>query len=298
MAVSLKFPQTTYATNNYSALAFHPHIPSFSGVFRGRELTPKQRRLASGLLPLDHLLDGGIVRGRISEIIGADGTGKTSLAAAFMAQATNRGEIGAWIDSSGGFDPASIAAAGVVLPRVLWVAAANKRATGSFSGSVATYHDYVDDQINYSRQTALKKKYRPPPEAMVKAVEWLLVAGGFGLIVLDFKQAPALSQAVALRLARAAERSGTAVLVTATRRMCGTFAALSLTLRCHRACFSRTHLKAPILFDGLELEACVARNKLGGSGGTVTWKPLTYLDGFTDFAPDSVAAPATRARAH
>ena len=42
----------------------------FAGVFRGRELTRKDLRLPSGLPLVDSLLDGGIVRGRVSEIIG------------------------------------------------------------------------------------------------------------------------------------------------------------------------------------------------------------------------------------
>src|SRR5579859_7954375 len=93
-----------------------------TGVFHGRELTRKERRLTCGIAPLDGLIGGGIVRGRISEIIGNPGAGKTSLAAAFAASATARGEVAAWLDAAGSFDPASIAAAGVDLARMLWVA--------------------------------------------------------------------------------------------------------------------------------------------------------------------------------
>ena len=39
-------------------------LPEFAGVFRGRELTRKERRLACGIAPLDSLIGGGIVRGR------------------------------------------------------------------------------------------------------------------------------------------------------------------------------------------------------------------------------------------
>src|SRR5271168_983078 len=80
-----------------------------AGVFRGRELTLKHRRLASGITPLDHLIGGGIVRGRISEIIVATGTGKTSLAMAFAAKAT-RNEAAAWIETGDQLDPASLIA--------------------------------------------------------------------------------------------------------------------------------------------------------------------------------------------
>ncbi len=76
-----------------------------TGIFTGRELTRKDRRLSSGLAPIDHLLGAGIVRGRISEIVGPLGAGKTSLAASFVASATRDGEVAAWIDSAGSFDP-------------------------------------------------------------------------------------------------------------------------------------------------------------------------------------------------
>ena len=97
-------------------------LGGIAGVFRGRELTRKEGRLRCGITPIDDLIGGGIVRGRISEIIGDASAGKTSLAAAFAAAATGRGEVVAWIDADGGLDPASTAAAGVDLARLLWVA--------------------------------------------------------------------------------------------------------------------------------------------------------------------------------
>jgi hypothetical protein len=98
-----------------------------TGIFRGRKLIRKERRLSCGIAPIDNLIGGGIVRGRVSEIIGNSGAGKTTLAAAFVASVTARGEIAAWIDASGSFDPASIAAAGVDLARMLWVATPSDR---------------------------------------------------------------------------------------------------------------------------------------------------------------------------
>jgi hypothetical protein len=56
--------------------------------------------------------------------------------------------------------------------------------------------------------------------------------------------------------------------------MCGTFAALSLTLRRERVCFSRSRPGGPVLFSGLNLEARVARNKLGGSGQIAKWQAV------------------------
>jgi hypothetical protein len=122
---------------------------------------------------------------------------------------------------------------------------------------------------------------RPSGMVVLKAAEWILTAGGFGLLVIDCAgmndfngRFNAFTQSAALRLAHGAERSGTAVLLIARRRMCGTFAVLSLMLNRNRTCFSPAGGGAPVLFDGLTVEARVARNKLGGSGGAATWSAL------------------------
>jgi RecA/RadA recombinase len=44
---------------------------SFQGVFKGHELTRKDRRLTCGISQIDALI-GGIARGRISEITGPE----------------------------------------------------------------------------------------------------------------------------------------------------------------------------------------------------------------------------------
>jgi hypothetical protein len=233
-------------------------LPEFAGVFRGRELTRKDRRLYSGLYLIDELIGGGIVRGRVSEITGIAGSGKTSLAASFIGTATRRGEVAAWIDAADVFDPESFAAAD--LARILWISCGK---FGTDGNEVA-----ANKRIRETR-----RKFKTPVAAELKVAEWLLAAGGLGLVVIDFgERSRALPQSSSLRLARAAERSGTAVIVLAAQRICGTFAALSLTLHRDRACFSRPSTNAPVLFDGMVIEARLARNKLGGSGGTATWK--------------------------
>jgi len=222
----------------------------FAGVFRGHELTRKDRRLSSGLDPLDDLIDGGIPRGRISEITGRAGCGKTSIAASFAKSATRRGEVAAWLDVSGTFDPESMAAAGVELRRMLWASMTMTTMT------TATRMPRVAASPLARRQSAI-----------IKAAELVLEAGGFGLVVLDFGEAPrALTHASALRIARAAERSGAAVIALAPWRMCGTFAALSLATSRAETSFSRTAPGAPMMFDGLTVDAMVARNKMGGTG--------------------------------
>jgi circadian clock protein KaiC len=53
---------------------------------------PDEEKLESGIEELDHLLGGGIERGTSTLIVGAAGTGKSSLAAQFVAAAARRGQ--------------------------------------------------------------------------------------------------------------------------------------------------------------------------------------------------------------
>ena len=111
--------------------------------------------------------------------------------------------------------------------------------------------------------------------AIVKAAELVLEAGGFGLVVVDFGEAPrALAYASSLRIARAAERSGAAVIAIAPWRMYGTFAALSLATSRAETSFSRLAPGSPVTFDGLAVDAMVARNKMGGTGRRVRVRAL------------------------
>ena len=111
--------------------------------------------------------------------------------------------------------------------------------------------------------------------AIVKAAELVLEAGGFGLVVVDFGEAPrALTYASSLRIARAAERSGAAVIAIAPWRMCGTFAALSIAASRAGTSFSRLAPGSPVIFDGLAVDAMVARNKMGGTGRHVRVRAL------------------------
>ena len=110
---------------------------------------------------------------------------------------------------------------------------------------------------------------------IVKAAELVLEAGGFGLVVVDFGEAPrALTYASSLRIARAAERSGAAVIAIAPWRMCGTFAALSIAASRVESSFSRLAPGSPVIFDGLAVDAMVARNKMGGTGRHVRVRAL------------------------
>ncbi len=210
------------------------------GVFKGRELTRGDRRLGASLEPVNVLLEGGIPRGRISEVIGRRGCGKTSLAAAFISSATRRGEVTAVIDLANSFDPATMAEGGVELSRVLWVHPGEVKIKGllDVEGVLDAYHSPLPHPLPGQGEGIDRKKRA---KNFLRAADLVLEAGGFGLLVMDFgESAFTLTSSSALRLARMAERSGTAVLMLVTRPVCGTFAAVSLDLVATRTIFSRS----------------------------------------------------------
>ena len=248
-AISIHLPDADALLNGQLASPEQlQQVLELPGVFKGHELTRKEGRITCGIAPLDALL-GGLARGRISEVTGPVSSGKTTVAAAFASAASRRGEVVGWVDVPGAFDPRSLEAAGAELARILWVSFEKKPPS--------------------ARTDFMSKEHERRIE--LKAAELLLEAGGFGLVVIDFgAMRYPLSQSASLRLARAAERSGAAVLALANARVCGTFAALTLLMSKHRASFTRhgkdSYKDAPTLFDGLRIEASVERNKLGVFG--------------------------------
>jgi hypothetical protein len=86
---------------------------------RGEDRRP--RPLATGIAELDELLDGGFPRGQLSEIHGPVSSGRTGLLLALVARTTRTGGLVAIADPLDRLDPASAAAAGVDLARLLWL---------------------------------------------------------------------------------------------------------------------------------------------------------------------------------
>src|SRR5439155_21321979 len=129
-----------------------------------------------------------------AEHAGGGGPGRPGVACAIVARARQAGETIAWVDVDDALEPETVAAAGVVLARLLWV------------------------------------RPRGVPDAL-RAAEMLLGAGGFGLVALDVGDAGSPGPAPAWpMLARAAERSGTALPVIEPQPQACPFAALGLDL--------------------------------------------------------------------
>lgn len=77
--------------------------------------------LSTGLEALDDLIQGGIPRGKISEINGDLSSGKTSLAFSIMKQATQKEEVVAYVDAFDSLDPYLARRAGIELSQLLWI---------------------------------------------------------------------------------------------------------------------------------------------------------------------------------
>ncbi len=75
----------------------------------------------TGIPEIDLLLHGGFPVGALSEVVGPECSGRTSLALAFVGSMTQAGKVCAWVDVSDTLHPESAAAIGVDLSRLLWV---------------------------------------------------------------------------------------------------------------------------------------------------------------------------------
>lgn len=81
---------------------------------------PNAPRMFWDVAALDRALEGGLKRGELSEIVGPVSSGRTTLAWRWLAAASARGELVALVDTFDRFDPASGAACGMDLSRLLW----------------------------------------------------------------------------------------------------------------------------------------------------------------------------------
>lgn len=159
----------------------------FSGAWqRASELELSRRESKFKALDCPHipLLTNGLQRGAITEIVGPRTSGRTACLLNLLAQATQEGEICAFVDTNDQFDPCSAAQAGVSLDQLVWV-----RCNGKV-------------------------------EHAVRATDLLLHAGGFGIVVLDLcETSPSLLNRVPLsywfRFRQALEPTPTVLLICA-----------------------------------------------------------------------------------
>jgi hypothetical protein len=197
--------------------------------------------VATGIDPLDRRLGGGVPRGQLSSIAGPASSGRTSLLCGLLASTTAGGELAALIDTRDTFDPASAAAAGVMLSQLLWV-----------RGGPVTSADSLASTVERQVDRALK------------ALTLVLQAGGFGLVALDLADVPPpvvrrLPFTTWLRLARIVEGGRTACVLVGAQPIARSPGGVTMALEAGRtvSCWSGTHDRARI-FRGLDLQARIA----------------------------------------
>jgi hypothetical protein len=209
-----------------------------------RALSEKLPAPASESLPplptqlscIDAALSGGLPRGKVTEIVG--GAGKMAFALLSLAAATQRGELCAFVDTGDALDIKTAARIGVVLERLLWVR------TSAGTGTVE--------------------------QRDLKAVDLLLSAGGFALIVMYVSGRAAKTGALRIgsvwpRLIQRCEKAKAALLIASEEPLAGSFAAA--TLRC--APGEAVWEQAPggrLILHGRRAEIEVVRNRLGPPG--------------------------------
>jgi len=163
--------------------------------------------LATDLAPLDACLRGGLPRGQLSELAGSRSAGRMTLLWQMTAAATRRGEIAAFVDPVDRLDVASVVAAGVDLDRLLWIRGDTTTASPAERGI----------------------------ERALKAMNLVLQAGGFGLVVIDLADLPSralntIPHTTWLRLQRTIEGTDTACVLVVSQPVARSAGGLTLAL--------------------------------------------------------------------
>lgn len=213
---------------------------------------PHRRAPLKTFPALDELLGGGLPRGKLVEMIGARSSGRLSIVLAAVAAATAAGEATALVDLGDGLDPEAAVALGADLRRLLWL--------------------------------------RPGTLKQALAGAEILLGGGFPMVVLDLGNPPIRGgrghEAAWLRLARAAQAQGAALLIASPYRVSGTAAAAVLQAARGRARWQGAAGGPCWLLDGLScqvtLEKCRGRRL-----------PARSLELELRLSPIVPAAPAT-----
>jgi hypothetical protein len=245
-------------------------IPKLATVVPASRLKvcPAPEMVSSGIPQLDSLT-GGFARGCLTEICGTASSGRTSVLLFALARATQRGEVCALVDSSDAFDPASAAAAGMELSRLLWVrcgekypsrkspspartgrgdspALTSRGKAGSYQGMPSGIPQAAKNGCSFSRRASTTRQNPASQRAeshlaqMLKVTDLLLQSNGFGMIALDLGDVPVESArriplASWFRFRRAVEHTPTALLVLEQQPIAGSCSSMLLKVSAARS---------------------------------------------------------------
>lgn len=220
--------------------------------------------LQTHLSVVDAALQGGLPRGKLIEIAG--GAGKMAFTLLALAAATRRGELCAFVDCEDALDVQSAARVGVVLDRLLWVRTSTDISTGTQASNV--------------KDRASSQSTEAGVDNALKAVDLLLSAGGFGLIVLyageKGRSRSWRATSVWPRLVQRCEKARAAVLVASDDVLAGSFAAATLRCAPGEAVWERAPGGRLCLF-GHRAVIEVERNRLGAPGDSEPLERVKHL---------------------
>lgn len=176
---------------------------------------------------LDRALSGGLPRGQVSEVVGPSSSGRTSVAWAALAAATQRGESVALIDTFDRFDPPTAHACGLDLSRLLWV-----RGQAISKTSAAVDPAWLPGVRAVSGPGTFLERVI---DRAIKALNLVVQSRVCTLVVIDLVDVPAaalrrLPAATWFRIERAIEGSDTAVLILAAQSMARSSGGRSIVL--------------------------------------------------------------------
>lgn len=131
-----------------------------------------------GISAIDALLHGGLPAGVLTEFVGEECSGRTTVALACLAAMTKAGNVCAWIDVSDSLDPETVAANSIDLERLLWVRCGERQ---SHATQVTTHSATatIASIASQPRHTGSGSPYpRSEGRDMPQAIEALLQAHG------------------------------------------------------------------------------------------------------------------------
>jgi hypothetical protein len=240
------------------------------------DVRPSPEMVSSGIPQLD-LLTGGLARGCLTEICGTASSGRTSVLLFALARATQRGEVCALVDASDAFDPASAAAAGMEMSRLLWVRCGEKYPSRKQPSAALAGCRGTDD--SYQGMPSGISRWESQLGQMLKVTDLLLQSNGFGMIVLDLGDVPVPSArriplASWFRFRRAVEHTPTALLVLEQQPIAGSCSSVLVKVSGVRSQvsgkklaalssqFSANRLAHAELLDQFEIRAELIRSRL------------------------------------
>jgi hypothetical protein len=198
------------------------------------EVRATPEMVSIGIAQLDSLT-GGLARGCLTEICGTASSGRTSVLLFALARATERGEVCALVDAGDAFDPASAAAAGTEMSRLLWVRCGEKYPSRKPPSAERRTNSRADE-LPGKRNRGLNPEgqhWESRLGQVLKVTDLLLQSNGFGMIALDLGDVPVASArriplASWFRFRRAVEHTSTVLLVLERQPIAGSCSSMLL----------------------------------------------------------------------